>query len=95
MKESNKKKEEDLLEYIRKREKDGYVVIMTFEGLQEGKLDDMILKQPVDGLLYDLNRSPEVIGSFLDGDNPKWINDWATMVAIKRLKEMLDEKTKK
>jgi hypothetical protein len=67
----------------------GNVVFMGIEGPMIAKLDDVI-KQPIEGLLYDLNRLPEVVLTFID--DPKWVNDYAVYLVIKRLKELLESK---
>ena len=46
------------------------------------KLDSFI-KQPADGMLYDLNRLEEVVLTYID--NPKWLNDFAVATVIRRL----------
>jgi hypothetical protein len=69
--------------------KQGNVVFMGIEGPIVVKLDDFI-KQPIGGLLYDLNRLPEVVLMFID--DPKWVNDYAVYLVIKRLKELLESK---
>ena len=65
----------------------GNVVFSTVDGYMAARLDEFIA-QPTMGLLYDLNRSPEVVLTFLD--DPKWVNDYAVYQVIKRLKEMVD-----
>ena len=71
--------------------KENKVVVMTFEGSMVMDLDEMIDNQPVDGLLYDLNRDGATILTMID--DPKWVNDYAVMLVIKRLKQRLDEKS--
>ena len=66
------------------------VVISSVEGLITASLDDFV-GQSAQGILYDLNRSPEVVLTFC-GD-PKWVNDYAVGLVITRLKEMLNEKS--
>lgn len=66
----------------------GNVVVSGFEGWQIVKLDD-IVRQPVDGLLYDLNRNEDVVLTFLD--DPKWVNDYAVSKVIRNLKDRIDE----
>jgi hypothetical protein len=81
---TNEQKEQNLKDYIDKCEKKGHVVINTgFSGLEEYDLNDMVYSQPVEGLLYDLNRLPEVIWGFIK--DPKWINDYAVYLVIKKL----------
>lgn len=65
----------------------GNVVFLGVEGLRVAAIDDFIA-QPTEGILYDLNRSPEVVLTFID--DPKWVNDYAVSMVIKRLKEMLE-----
>ena len=77
---------ESLKDYILEKEKEGRVVIYGYEGLMETNLDDLI-KQPVEGILYDLNRSPEVILTFIK--DQKWVNDYACMLVIKKLYSLL------
>lgn len=72
--------------------KKGNIVVSGFEGLQISKLDD-IINQPVDGLLYDLNRNEAVVLTFLD--DPKWVNDYAVCKVIRRLKEKIEELEKR
>ena len=72
-----------LLEYEK-----GNVVIATPDGLQGTKLSEFI-KQPVEGLLYDLNRSESVVLTFID--DPKWVNDYAVCQVIRALKKRIHE----
>lgn len=66
----------------------GNIVIAGFDGLQVCKLEDFI-KQPTIGMLYDLNRSEEVLLSFID--DPKWVNDYAVCKVITALKNRINE----
>lgn len=68
--------------------KEGQLVFHVMGGLASANIDEFI-KQPTDGILYDLNRSPEVVLTFID--DPKWVNDYAVYLVIKRLKEKVDE----
>ena len=77
----------ELRDIILEEEKKGNVVFWTIDTLSAAPLDEFV-SQSTQGLLYDLNRSPETILTFLDG--PKWVNDYAVYQVIKRLKEMLE-----
>jgi hypothetical protein len=45
-----------------------------------------IIKQPVDGLLWDLNRLEEVALTFMDDpSNPTWVNNFAVALVIREL----------
>jgi len=76
-------KEKILAEYQK-----GNVVVSNFEGLQIAELKE-IIKQPVDGLLYDINRNESVILTFIE--DPKWVNDYASTQIIRELKTQLEE----
>jgi hypothetical protein len=78
---------EKLKDVIRSREKDNRIVIEAHDGLMDAYIDDFI-KQPLEGMLYDLNRLPEVTMTMIN--NPKWINDYAVYLVIKKLKEFYD-----
>lgn len=67
----------------------GNVVFATLDGYAVAPLDEFV-QQPVEGILYDLNRLPEVVLTFID--DPKWVNDFAVQMVIKRLREKLDDK---
>lgn len=61
----------------------GNVVIASIDTLLVTNLKDFV-KQPVDGLLYDLNRNESVVLTFIK--DPKWINDFAVCKVIRELK---------
>ena len=67
--------------------KKGNVVFMGLEGPMAANLKKFV-EQPTAGLLYDLNRLPEVVLTFID--DPKWVNDYAVSLTITELKEQLD-----
>ena len=69
--------------------KNGNIVINTPFGLRVCKIEE-IVNQPVDGLLYDLNRDEATIMTFID--NEKWINDYACSMVIKYLINKLNSK---
>jgi len=65
----------------------GNIVFMTFDGVKVMNLDEFI-KQPAEGILYDLNRDKATVLTFLD--DPKWINDFAVALVIEKMRPMLD-----
>lgn len=83
-KEDPKKKFRD---YVLQESKKGNVVFSTFDGYGVAPLAEFI-KQPADGILYDLNRLPEVVLTFIN--DPKWVNDFAVYQVIKALREQAD-----
>ena len=52
----------------------GNLVYADIEGLRSIKFEDFI-KQPLDGMLYDVNRCLPVVLTYID--DPKWVNDFA------------------
>jgi len=76
---------------ISKKEAEGKVVFMSFDGPMEADIDTFI-DQPIEGLLYDLNRDRATVLSFVDKD-PKWVNDYAVGSVITRLKMRLLERS--
>lgn len=47
------------------------------------------IKQPTEGMLYDLNRSETVVLTFLP--DPRWVNDYAVAKVIAELKNRIKE----
>jgi hypothetical protein len=74
---------EDLKNKILTAYSNGNIVYASTEGACVVNLNEFI-EQPIDGLLYDLNRSEEVILTFID--DLKWINDYAVCKVIRALK---------
>lgn len=69
-------------DFVLEEEKKGNLIISTFEGLSRVKLSEVVL-QPIEGLLYDLNRDPVTILTFIK--DPKWVSDYACMQVISYL----------
>ena len=80
--------EKTIKDFILEEYKNGFIIINTFEGLKKAKLSE-IVKQPIEGLLYDLNRNESTIFTFIDNDE-KWINDFASSMVIKHLVEIIE-----
>lgn len=78
----------ELKEKLLKEYEKGLIVILDQDGFHGFKIDDFI-KQPTDGLLYDLNRSEEVVLTFID--DRKWVNDFAVCKVIRKLKQKIEE----
>ncbi|MFH1589027.1 MAG: hypothetical protein ABIB43_00475 [archaeon] len=72
--------------------KKGNIVVAGIEGLQTMPLDEFI-KQPADGMLYDLNRDEATVLTFIK--NPKWVNDYAVCQVIRALKRKIDDLQKR
>ena len=64
------------------------IVFASVGGLHFANIDEFI-KQPEEGILYDLNRSEAVVLTLIN--DPKWINDFAVCKTIRVLKARIDE----
>lgn len=65
----------------------GNVVFATVDGFAIANIDEFI-KQPVDGILYDLNRDELTVLTWID--EPKWVNDYAVCKVIRKLKDTIE-----
>ena len=78
-----------LLEKISNHRHKGEIVIMTVDGIRVARIED-IINQPVEGLLYDLNRDDATLGTlFRTSGDPKYINDIAMANIVKYLMKKL------
>ena len=75
---------EEIKNKILEEYKNGNIVIASFEGLHGANLKEFI-KQPLAGLLYDLNRDEATILTLIEED-AKWVNDFAVCKVISELK---------
>lgn len=71
------------------KKKEGRVCINTIEGVLSYPLKEFV-KQPVDGILYDLNRDEATCMAFIHKDI-SWLNNFACAMVIKELKEQIDK----
>jgi hypothetical protein len=92
IKEKVKNQYENFKDMVLKEYDKGNIVFMTIEGPMCMPLNTFI-KQPIDGILYDLNRDPEVVLAYIYDE--KWVNDFAVSMVIKELKRQLDENERK
>jgi len=79
---------ENIKDIILEEYKKGNIVVSGIDGLQIMPLDEFI-KQPADGVLYDLNRDEATVLTFIN--DPKWVNDYAVSQVIRKLKNRIDE----
>lgn len=70
----------------------GNLVYADVDGLKSIKFEDFI-KQPLEGMLYDINRCLPVIVTYID--DPKWVNDFALTKLLEYYYNKCDELEKK
>lgn len=78
---------EEIKDKILEEYQKGNIVVTNMDGLFVTSLEEFV-KQPVDGMLYDLNRTEAVVLTFLP--DPKWVNDYAVGQVIRELKSRID-----
>ena len=62
--------------------KDGYIVIYTVDGLERVPIENFV-KQPLEGMLYDMNHLESVIRAHAKNDNDfGWVNDMAMLKTL-------------
>jgi len=82
------KRSEDIKQKVIELSNEGKILFMQSGSLYSVDVKEFI-KQPADGILYDLNRSEVTTLAFID--DPKWINDYAVRKVIRSLKETIQE----
>ena len=81
-------KEEELREMVMAARKEGKVVMWVLpDQLMTAPLEEFV-KQPADGILWDLNRGEEC--ALASAPNIRWVNDFAVALTIRKLVEQRD-----
>lgn len=76
-------KKEELRDFILAERDKGNIIVRGLDGVVMSMNLDEFVKQPADGMLYDLNRLEEISLTFLA--DPKWVNDFAVAMTIRKL----------
>ncbi len=79
---------EDIKKLVVEESEKGVIFTLSPEGMNRSDISEFI-KQPADGILYDLNRSETVVLTFIP--DPKWVNDYAVAKVIRALKARIEE----
>lgn len=79
---------QELINLIQRNENEGKLTFQTIEGICEASIKDFI-KQPTEGILYDLNRDKATCISLIDQQS--WINNYACTLVIEALKNEIEE----
>jgi len=83
---------ENYRDAVLKEYEKGNIVVFGIEDAECYNLEKFI-EQPIEGILYDLNRGEEVILTFIK--DQKWVNDYASTKVIRALKNKIDLLEKK
>ncbi len=81
----------EVYKVVKENEDKGFVTIMSIDGLMSMPIDEFI-KQPTEGLLYDLNRDRLTTITLGSEGNVRWVNDYAMALVIEYLMKQLKEK---
>lgn len=82
------KAQEELKDKILAERDKGNLVYAHIEGYSVVSVEDFV-KQPADGILYDLNRDEVTALAFIH--EKKWVNDFAVALTIRKLVAQRDE----
>lgn len=72
----------EILDKIIELKKVNKIVFMTEEGLMTSNIED-IINQPIEGLLYDLNRDDATLSTMANSKSLRWVNDMALVNVLK------------
>lgn len=83
---------EENFKVVREQYEKGNIVLIPFDEPMSASLEEFI-KQPADGILWDLNRGEEVTLSIAAKDETfvRWVNDFAAAKVIRALREKVEE----
>ena len=82
---------QEIIDFILAKKKEGKsVYYVSPNELAVSALEDLC-NQPVEGILYDLNRDEASILAFAGEDNPYWVNNYATAQVIRYLKGRVED----
>lgn len=78
-------------ELILERKEEGKIVFFDSIGRLVSCPIEEICDQPIEGLLYDLNRGEETILALAKADNIQWVNNFAATQVIRYLYNKIEE----
>lgn len=80
----------EVYKVVKENEDKGFVTIMSIDGLMSIPIDEFI-KQPTEGLLYDLNRDRLTTITLGSEGNVRWVNDYAMALVIEYLMKQIKD----
>ena len=87
----SEKQEKKWSEIVREEQGKGNVVYLCVDEVLSAPVKE-IIKQPAEGLLWDLNRDEVTALTLMDKEGMiHWVNNFAVALVIKELKRQLDE----
>lgn len=86
--EERKKAQESIRDKVLAEWEKGNVCFNTIEGIMMQPLD-WFVQQPLDGMLYDMNRDLATILTFID--EPRWVNDFCLTKVLRYYHDRCEE----
>ncbi len=84
-------KRKNLSDLISKKRQEGKVILATIDGFMEVELENLVNCQPVDGLLYDLNRDLVTCLSWVEAsEDIVWVNNAASGIVIEYMSKQIE-----
>lgn len=88
---SEKISNQEYIDIVEEERSKGNIAFMTIEGLKGSSIEN-IINQPVEGILYDLNRDyATIITLAKNSKNLRWINDLALSDVFKEVFKLYKE----
>ena len=81
---------QSMMDFVREQEKQGRVVYQCLDEIMSANLDAFV-RQPTEGLLWDLNRDKLTCLTWIKRVKTGWVNNYAVALVIEKLKEMVAE----
>jgi hypothetical protein len=89
---TEEEKRKNLSDLIFKKYKKGKIIFSTIDGFMEADLNNIVNNQPVDGLLYDLNRDLVTCLSWVENsEDIVWVNNTASGIVIEYMAKEKEE----
>ena len=81
-----------LIDKIQSEAKKGNIVYFVAPETLATTTIENFIKQPTEGILYDLNRDKATYMSWIEEGDMKWVNNYAVALVIEALKKKLEIK---
>jgi hypothetical protein len=80
---------EEIYKIVKENESKGCVTFLCFHGLTSTPINEFV-KQPAEGLLYDLNRDKATTLRTGKDGNVRWLNDYAMALVVEYLMKQIN-----
>ena len=81
---------QEMKELVLEQEKKGRIVYQALDEIVSADLDAFV-RQPTEGLLWDLNRDRVTAITWIEAGETGWVNNYAVALVIAKLKDIIKE----